>query len=261
MKFVDLFAGIGGFSLGLERAGMKCSGHVEKDKFCQHILKRNWPDVPIVGDIKDVKGDEFGTTELVCGGDPCPCRSKARSIWGSSSPDLSGYFLALAGRLRPRWILRENVPASDDVWFTTALEMLGYRTVVIRTNSFSFTAQKRRRDIIVGSTSTDRIRSLEKHHSFKGFGWNDDTVSEKTPACFCLTTHRQRYDSRDNYIYESGKLRLLDSIERIRFAGFPDNWLNGMSCTRIAKMCGNSVTPAVVEKIGRAIIDVERGKR
>ena len=46
MRFLDLFAGIGGFSLGLERAGMTYVGHVEIDPFCQKVLRKHWPEVP-----------------------------------------------------------------------------------------------------------------------------------------------------------------------------------------------------------------------
>lgn len=52
MKVIDLFSGIGGFSLGLERAGMKTIAFCEIDKFCQKILKRHWPNVPIYNDVK-----------------------------------------------------------------------------------------------------------------------------------------------------------------------------------------------------------------
>jgi DNA (cytosine-5)-methyltransferase 1 len=54
MRFLSLFAGIGGFDLGLERAGMKCIGQVENDPYCIKVLEKHWPDVPRWGDIRDV---------------------------------------------------------------------------------------------------------------------------------------------------------------------------------------------------------------
>jgi len=54
MRFLSLFAGIGGFDLGLERAGMKCVGQVENDPYCIRVLEKHWPDVKRWGDIKDV---------------------------------------------------------------------------------------------------------------------------------------------------------------------------------------------------------------
>ena len=52
MKVLDLFSGIGGFSLGLERAGMTTIAFCEKEPFCQTILKRHWPHVPVFDDIR-----------------------------------------------------------------------------------------------------------------------------------------------------------------------------------------------------------------
>ena len=55
MKVLDLFSGIGGFSLGLERAGMETVMFCEKDKFCQKVLRKHWPDVPVWDDVKTLK--------------------------------------------------------------------------------------------------------------------------------------------------------------------------------------------------------------
>ncbi len=51
LKVLDLFSGIGGFSLGLERAGMKTIAFCEKDDFCRKVLNKHWPNVPIYSDI------------------------------------------------------------------------------------------------------------------------------------------------------------------------------------------------------------------
>ena len=59
MRHLDLFAGIGGFSLGMEAAGMETVGFVENDKHCQTVLKRHWPEVPIWGDIHDFRGRDL----------------------------------------------------------------------------------------------------------------------------------------------------------------------------------------------------------
>lgn len=71
MNFLSLFAGIGGFDLGLERAGMKCVGQVEIDPWRQSKLLKHWPDVPKWSDIHEFTGDECGAAELVCAGYPC----------------------------------------------------------------------------------------------------------------------------------------------------------------------------------------------
>ena len=62
---LDLFSGIGGFSLGLERAGMETVAFCEIDPWCQKILKKNWPDVPIYEDVRRL--DYEGPVDLICG--------------------------------------------------------------------------------------------------------------------------------------------------------------------------------------------------
>ena len=59
LKVLDLFSGIGGFSLGLHSTGIfETTKFVEFDSFCQKVLAKNFPNIPIEGDIKNVKGEE-----------------------------------------------------------------------------------------------------------------------------------------------------------------------------------------------------------
>ena len=76
MRVLDLFSGIGGFSLGLERAGMQTVAFSEIDNYCNRVLRKHWPHVPNLGDIR---GIEFtaGGAEVICGGFPCQDISNA----------------------------------------------------------------------------------------------------------------------------------------------------------------------------------------
>ena len=253
LKFLSLFSGIGGFDLGFERAGMICIGQVEIDPLCRSVLEKNWPAVLRLADVKTLRGNEFGAVDVICGGDPCPCRSQARSNRRTIHPDLSGYFLSIIGRIRPSWVVRENVPAPDDVDFTAALEAIGYRAAIIGTNAEAYTAQSRQRDFIVGCVEASWLREFIELSIFEN---GPNTYSTRfgtrqvTPA---LTTHRTRYDSRDCYIWD-GRLRIPDNNERQILAGFPDEWLSGLSEATVARMCGNAVVPGIAEVIGKAII-------
>ena len=76
MKVLDLFAGIGAFSLGLERAGMETVAFCEIDKGCQNVLKKHWPNVPIFDDVKTLTAKSLAkevreSVDVVCGGFPC----------------------------------------------------------------------------------------------------------------------------------------------------------------------------------------------
>ena len=70
MKVLDLFSGIGAFSLGLEQAGMETVAFCEQDEFCQKVLKKHWPEIPIFDDVKKLKEVE-GSVHVICGGFPC----------------------------------------------------------------------------------------------------------------------------------------------------------------------------------------------
>jgi DNA (cytosine-5)-methyltransferase 1 len=111
MKFISLFAGIGGFDLGLERAGMECIAQVEKNPFCQKVLTKHWPHVPKFEDVRDVGKHNLPTAELICGGFPCQPHSLAGSRKASKDDrDLWGEFARIIRECQPTWVLAENVP-------------------------------------------------------------------------------------------------------------------------------------------------------
>lgn len=112
MKVLDLFSGIGGFSLGLERAGMETVAFCEYDEHAQQVLKKHWPDVPIHKDIKELDANEYrGTVDVVCGGFPCQDLSTAGKQKGFSGErsSLYGEMLRIIGECRPRFAIFENV--------------------------------------------------------------------------------------------------------------------------------------------------------
>jgi DNA (cytosine-5)-methyltransferase 1 len=88
LKHLDLFSGIGGFSLGLESAGLvETVAFCDFDKYCQQILKKNFPGVPIYGDVKELnydklKADGIDTIDIITGGYPCqPYLGHWRKRW------------------------------------------------------------------------------------------------------------------------------------------------------------------------------------
>lgn len=113
MKVGSLFAGIGGFDLGLERAGFQTAWFCEQDEFCQRVLAKHWPDVPCYPDITELRGQDVEPVEILCGGFPCQDLSYAgqgAGIEGERSGLWSEY-ARLIGELRPQYVVVENVPA------------------------------------------------------------------------------------------------------------------------------------------------------
>lgn len=113
MKVGSLFAGIGGFDLGLERAGFEIAWQVEIDHYCQRVLAKHWPHVTRYGDIKTVDWGTVEPVDLLCGGFPCQDISlagKGAGLAGDRSGLWFEYAKAIAA-LRPRYVLIENVSA------------------------------------------------------------------------------------------------------------------------------------------------------
>jgi DNA (cytosine-5)-methyltransferase 1 len=109
--FGSLFSGIGGIDLGLDRAGMVCRWQVEIDPFCRRVLAKHWPDVPKFGDIRELTGGELERVDLIAGGFPCQPHSLAGKRQASADErDLWGEFARIIRRVKPRWVLAENVP-------------------------------------------------------------------------------------------------------------------------------------------------------
>ena len=110
MKLLDLFSGIGGFSLGAEYNNIETIGFVEKDVFCQKVLRKHWPNVPILGDIRDVKRDTFESVDIVSGGFPCQPFSVAGKRRGTDDDRyLWDETIRVVSLYKPRWFVGENV--------------------------------------------------------------------------------------------------------------------------------------------------------
>lgn len=109
MKLLDLFSGIGGFSLAGKWAGFNTIQFVEKDKFCQKVLRKHWPDVPIHDDIKTFSWEKPVT--LLTGGFPCQPFSVAGKRKGINDERyLWPEMLRIIRECKPNWIIAENVP-------------------------------------------------------------------------------------------------------------------------------------------------------
>lgn len=111
MKVLDLFSGIGGFALGLEAAGMNTVAFCEQDTYCQKVLKKHWPKIPIHSDITELNGYEYrGTVDLVCGGFPCqPFSVAGKQLGTEDDRALWPEMLRVIREVAPRWVIGENV--------------------------------------------------------------------------------------------------------------------------------------------------------
>ena len=110
----SFFAGIGGFDLAFQRAGMRPAFHCEIDPYCNSVLRRHWPNLPCVPDILDVTPDNIPDASVWCGGFPCQDVSVARGWLGrdglkGKNTGLFYPFAALVKARLPRVVVMENV--------------------------------------------------------------------------------------------------------------------------------------------------------
>lgn len=113
LKVLDLFSGIGGFSLGLERTGgFETVAFCEIDPFARKVLKKHWSAIPIFEDVRTLKGEQVSKANVITGGFPCQDISVAGARAGIEEHTRSGLWseiIRLAGELRPLIIIVENV--------------------------------------------------------------------------------------------------------------------------------------------------------
>lgn len=136
MKALSLFSGIGGIDLACEWAGIETVAFCEREPFCQMVLKKHWPNVPIYDDVttlttERLEQDGIGTIDLVTGGYPCQPESLIGK--GESEADerfLWPYMFRCVSDLRPSWVIGENVVGHVTRGMQTVcrdLESIGYK--------------------------------------------------------------------------------------------------------------------------------------
>ena len=115
LRLLDTFSGIGGFSYAAERivGGFETVAFVEREPYCQQILSKHWPSVPIYDDITTFNPQPY-SADVVCGGFPCQDISTAGKQAGIKEGTRSGLFYELMRVIRlvrPRYVVLENVSA------------------------------------------------------------------------------------------------------------------------------------------------------
>lgn len=130
-KLLDLFSGIGGFSLGLERTGgFKTVAFCEIEPFPRRVLAKHWPEVPIYDDVRTLTAERLAAdgiaVDSICGGFPCQDISTCGTGLGldGERSGLWRQFARLIGDLRPAVVIVENSPELLDRWLGDILGTL-----------------------------------------------------------------------------------------------------------------------------------------
>lgn len=259
IRLASFFAGIGGFDLGFELAGLETVWQCEINSFCREILEQHWPHVARASDIREVAPDGIPEAEVWAGGFPCQDVSLARmgprrGLRGRES-GLFFPFADLIDARRPPVVVLENVAAllsshegRDFALVLRTLADFGYDVAwrVLDSRYFGV-PQSRSRVFVVGSlggaASAGSVlfeRECGDRHSEKGRQDGKKTVSPFAvrvgnpkqgfvkKIAHCLYAESARHTGTDwsrNYVsYPDGRVRRLTPLETERLQGFPDDW-------------------------------------
>jgi DNA (cytosine-5)-methyltransferase 1 len=292
MRVSSFFAGIGGFDLGFERAGMHVVFQCEIDPFCQQILKRHWRHVPLHDDITTLVPTAIPTSELWCAGWPCQDLSTANTGPRGLTGERSGLFftfMELVKEVQPKWLVMENVPgllsAEQGTAFETVIDTLeenGYLGGWVSCNATDAgLPHNRDRVFFIASFRSERAyyfftdgSELFRDNSAR------ESRKEKARPDFCQSSFGNAplvVQRRGGFGYTLAKsicptLRAQASrhqgghsdrpilcgekldMDRVGNAHGVSGRLDG----RRGRLLGNAVVPAISEWIGRRILEIEK---
>lgn len=294
MKVLDLFSGIGGFSLGLERAGMHTAAFCEYDENARKVLQKNWPDVPIFDDVRHLTKEQLhdnGIQDigLICGGYPCQPFSVAGQRRGSEDDrHLWPEMFRLVKELRPTWVIGENVAGHITMGLDqvlTDLEGEGYSTRAFVIPACAVDAPHRRDRIWVIAHSNGQGEPTGSVDEGQGCGeLVEDTISgsrrDSSSSVGGKDNTAQWTQDSDPATRSSADVDNTDSAQCKRNgsaigiqseytdSSSPSRWEPESGVGRMAdgipnrshrlKQLGNAVVPQVVQVIGEMILRTEQ---
>nr|DAI39173.1 MAG TPA: Cytosine specific methyltransferase [Caudoviricetes sp.] len=273
MKIIDLFSGIGGFSLGFQRAGYQFTEHYfsEIDKHAIANYKYNFPHAKYIGDITTLHGGDFTDIDIITFGSPCQNFSTAGKREGLAGvkSSLIKYAIALIANIRPSVFVWENVKgafssnAGADFWaILQALANIGGYTIEWQLlNTSWLLPQNRERIYLIGHIARRSIPGVFPIGEIA----KDSSKKTRNIYDYSRTILRGYKNSTSTGSFiktKDNKIRYLTEIECERLQGFPDNFTqygdyNGIikpiAKTQRYKLIGNAVTVDIVELIAKRL--------
>jgi DNA (cytosine-5)-methyltransferase 1 len=280
VRVLDLFSGIGGFSLGLERAGMETVAFCEIDPYCRMVLAKHWPGVPIYEDIKQLDGSQYvGAVDVICGGYPCQPFSDAGKKQGEADTrHLWPEMRRIIREARPRWVVAENVRGHVRLGFDTVVAQLEDEGFIIWPFIIPACAvgAPHRRDRLWIVAYAERVGWGGQPYSpqwnnpdgqtagrQKGSDWAEYCCQD-VPDTPCSGLEEQRLPAEKRSLVADATRRGRGSYN----ASIEGHWAVEPDVGRVAngipyrvdrlRALGNAVVPRIPELIGRAILAYEQ---
>jgi len=234
----SLFSGIGGLDLGLERAGMRVIWQSEIDPFACKVLKKHWPNVPNLGDIKEIDWNNCERPDVICGGYPCQPFSTAGKRQGTNDPrHLWPWVREAISKLRPKYAIMENVRghlSMGGLAVIGELASIGYDAEWRVVSAASVGAKHRRERLFI--VAHPNVSQLDNKH----VDGTNTTSFSKIPTIFTASGTGSACRSGREWLPEPNVGRVAHGVpNRV-------DRLKGL---------GNAVVPQVAEVIGRLVME------
>lgn len=270
LRLLDLFSGIGGFSLGLERTGgFETVAFCEYAEFPRKVLAKHWPNIPIYPDVRELTAerlhaDGLGRIDIICGGYPCQPFSYAGKREGAEDDrHLWPEMRRLVETLRPAWVIGENVAGHitmglDDV--LADLDACGYAAQTFVIPACAVDARHRRDRLWLVAHRDNAGQSASEGRGQDDWNQSRDHAGRRSEALADTISKRGRgWDGEWQHAVHA------DTCGETLGAGTDGNWWAvEPELGRVAhgvpqrvdrlKALGNAVVPQIPELIGRAIL-------
>ncbi len=274
-KHIDLFSGIGGFAVAAGWAGYSTGVFCESDPYCCKVLKRHWPDVPIIPDIRDFDGSKWRGADLLTGGFPCQPFSQAGEQRGEEDDrHLWPEMFRVIKEARPDFVLAENVAglinmALDDV--LSQLEGEGYSTGAVVLPACAVNAPHRRDRVWIMARCDNTIHQpkregvTQKPKQSTGNQGRLESIRQGDDVAHASEQRLQGYGGVEGESEERRQESGGHSGESCRSGRgtFRESWLTEPNVGRVAngipsrihrlKALGNAIVPQVAYEILKRI--------
>jgi DNA (cytosine-5)-methyltransferase 1 len=278
LKILDLFSGLGGFSLGLERTGcFKTTAFCDNNKYSRLLLQKHWKGVKIYNDVREINKEQLESDgiqfpDVITGGFPCQPFSVAGKQKGTSDDrHLWPEMFRIIKEFTPRWIIGENVKGLTNIEkgmvfesVCTDLEGEGYEVRAFNIPAAGVGAPHRRERIWIVASLEDSRRSLR---SWSKFGEKDENEIRKRYA----DQHQRPGSTSESDVADASTGRRASQEGEIQTRGNGTEhqgwWSTEPNVGRVAngvsgrvyrlKALGNSIVPQIATEIGYAIIKAE----
>lgn len=269
LKVLDLFSGIGGFSLGLERTGgFETTCFCEIDEHAKKVLRKHWPDVPVISDVRNFLARN-GEYDVICGGFPCQDISiggRQKGIKNGTRSGLWFEFKRLISEIKPRYAIIENVAAIrnnglecvlqdlyeigyDCEWHCITARAVGHLHQRDRMWIIAYPRGQRQHECARQEryVSIDEEREIEEAYKIRKQCLTELIKVRTLLSRGALSNFRNSYSSTGAAVSE---------LRRV-LNGVPEGLDERRRKQRI-KQLGNAVVPQIPQLIGEAILEYER---